>query len=140
MGQDYHFYRILGRWNDRLDAPVWSLVFQAIISLVLIATLGMGENAFQRLVIFSAPLYWFFVFMVGVALFIFRRNQTANETSFKVPLYPWLPLVFCLSSLFLLYASFAYAWSQRLPEAYWIIGIAMAGILASWYDPRPNNG
>lgn len=137
MGREHYLYRLLGRWNSRLDAPVWSLVLQAIVTLVLIAALGREENAFERLVVFSAPLYWFFIFMVGVALFVFRRRHGETRTHFRVPLYPWLPAVFCLSSVFLLYASFAYAYSQRLPEAWWIVGITLAGVLISFYDPRP---
>lgn len=140
MGREHYLYRLLGRWDARLDAPVWSLVFQAVITLVLITVLGGRENAFQRLVVFSAPLYWFFVFLVGVALFVFRRRRDQSRSCFKVPGYPWLPLVFCLTSLFLFYASFAYAYSQRLPEAGWIVGITLAGILASLYDPRPAAG
>jgi hypothetical protein len=52
-----------------------------------------------------------------------------------VPFYPWLPIVFCLSTGFLLFASLSYAYSQAHPEAYVIIAVMIIGIIASLYDP-----
>ncbi len=135
MGQDHQLYSWLGHWNWQLDSPVRSLTLQAIITLALVILMGANENAFERLVVFSAPLHWFFFLMVGVALFILRRKQTAIKGSYKVPFYPWLPVVFCFSTGFLLFASLSYAYSQRHPEAYVIIAIMLIGIAASLYDP-----
>ena len=135
MGQDHQLYSWLGHWNWQLDSPVRSLTLQAIITLALVILMGANEDAFERLVVFSAPLHWFFFLMVGVALFILRRKQTAKKESFKVPFYPWLPVVFCFSTGFLLFASLSYAYSQRHPEAYVIIAIMLIGIAASLYDP-----
>lgn len=137
MGQEHHLYRLLGTWNSRLDAPVWSLTFQAIITIVLIISLGTNGNAFERLVVFSAPLHWFFFLLVAIALFILRVKSDHTQSGFKVPWYPWLPVIFCLSTLFMLYASLSYAWSQRHPEVWGIVMIMILGILASFYDPPP---
>jgi len=137
VGQDHHLYRMLGSWNSRLDAPVWSFTAQAIITIVLIISLGTNENAFERLVIFSAPLHWFFFMLVAIALFVLRVKNGHAQSGFKVPWYPWLPFIFCLSTLFMLYASLSYAWNQRHPEVWWIIMIMIMGILASYYDPLP---
>jgi len=136
LGKEHRLYQLLGVWDRHLDAPVWSLTFQAIITVVLIMLLGTDENAFERLVVFSAPLHWFFFLMVGLTLFRFRMQDKKIRTGFRVPLYPWTPILFCLSTLFMLYASLAYAYEQRLPEAYWIIIIMVAGIVASYYDPE----
>jgi len=43
--------------------------------------------------------------------------------------------VFCLSTIFVLYASLSYAYSQAHPEAYVIIAVMLIGIAASLYDP-----
>ena len=135
LGKVYRPYRLLGVWNSRLDAPVWSLTLQAIITLVLIAALGTNGNAFERLVVFSAPLHWFFFLLVAVALFILRGKREPARSGFNVPGYPWLPLVFCLSTLFMLYASIAYAWDRHYTEFWWIVMVMGLGILASLYDP-----
>ena len=137
LGREHRLYRLLGQWDRKLDAPVWSLVLQAVVTLILIVFFGGNGNAFERLVVFSAPLHWFFFLFVGLALFRFRMTGRVSG-SFSVPLYPWLPALFCLSTLFMLYASLAYAFDQRHPEAYWIIIIMLVGIVASFYDPVEN--
>lgn len=134
LGREHHLYRLLGEWNKKLDAPVWSLVLQGIVTLVLILFFGTDENAFERLVVFSTPLHWFFFLLVGLALFRFRRKDR-HAGGFKVPFYPWLPALFCLSTVFMLYAGLAYALEQRHPEVYGIIIMMVAGILVSFYDP-----
>lgn len=137
LGKEHRLYRLLGIWDARLDAPVWSLVFQAIITLVLIFLIGTNDNAFERLVVFSSPLFWFFFLMTGLALFRFRSSITDTGNGlFRVPFYPWTPILFCLSTVFMLYASLAYAYEQRLPEAFLVVIIMIAGILVSFYDPE----
>lgn len=135
MGQEHQLYAWLGHWNRQLDSPVRSLTLQAIITLALVVLMGANGDAFQRLVVFSAPLHWFFFSMVGIALFILRRKHSATKQGYKIPLYPWLPAIFCFSSGFLLFASLSYAYSQRHPEAYVIIAIMLIGIAACLYDP-----
>jgi len=135
MGQEHRLYSWLGFWSRRYDAPVRSLFLQAIITLVLIIGLGSHEDAFERLVVFSAPLHWFFFLLVGIALFILRSKGSKIIPGYKVSLYPWIPILFCLSTFFMLYASLSYAYGQRHPEAYWIIAVMLIGILVSIYDP-----
>ena len=135
MGQEHQLSSWIGHWNWQLDSPARSLTLQAIITLILVFLMGANEDAFERLVVFSAPLHWFFFLMVGIALFILRRKQTATKEGYKVPFYPWLPVVFCFSTGFLLFVSLSYAYSQRHPEAYVIIAIMLIGIAASLYDP-----
>jgi basic amino acid/polyamine antiporter, APA family len=135
LGQDHHLYRWLGTWSRRFDAPVWALVLQAAVSLALIVGLGGQSGAFQRLVIFSAPLHWFFFLLVALSLIILRKRDSHIKRRYAVLGYPFIPVLFCLSALFMLYASLAYAWEHKHPEAYWIIVVLLIGALFSLYDP-----
>jgi L-asparagine transporter-like permease len=87
-------------------------------------------------VVFSALFHWFFFLMVGLALLPFRNSDTPVTSTFKSPLYPWVPALFCLPTLFMLYASLAYAYELRHTEAFGIIIIMILGIAASFYDPE----
>ncbi|MEX2524146.1 MAG: amino acid permease [Gammaproteobacteria bacterium] len=136
LGRDNRFYGFLGTWSPRLDSPIWSLTLQAAITLAMIVLLGGDERAFERLVVLSAPLFWFFVLLVSLSLFLFRFRHGETITGYRVPFYPWLPAAFCLSNLFLLYASLAYAWQQGYPEVIWIGIVLITGILASLWQPR----
>ena len=140
LGQDHRLYRWLGTWNRQLDAPVWALVLQAAVSLVLIIGLGGYGDAFQRLVIFSAPLHWFFFLLVAMSLVILRIKDPHVRRGYAVPGYPFIPVLFCLSALFMLYASLTYAWEHKHPEAYWMLAAMLAGVLLSFYDPPAGNG
>jgi amino acid transporter len=60
--------------------------------------------------------------LVGIALFVLRRKEPDVERPFRVPLYPLTPLVFCLTSAYLLYSSLAYTGLGAL------IGIAVLAV------------
>lgn len=135
LGQDHHAYRWLGVWNARLDAPVTALVLQAVITLALIIGLGHADNVFQRLVIFSTPVYWFFFTLVTISLFILRRKDPRATRHYHVPYYPATPLLFTLVTCFMLYASLSYAWQHWHAEIYWIIIILCIGFIFSLQNP-----
>ncbi|MDX1519288.1 MAG: amino acid permease [Gammaproteobacteria bacterium] len=135
MGQEHRLYSWLGHWNHRFDSPVRSLALQAIITLALVIFMGSDDDAFARLVVFSAPLHWFFFLLAGVSLFIFRHREAGDKNYYRVPAWPWTPALFCLSTAFMLFASLSYAFSQRHPEAWVIIIMIVLGVLASFYDP-----
>ena len=58
---------------------------------------------------YTAPVFWFFLFLVGVSSFILRQREPDRERPFRMPLYPVTPALFCLTCLYLLYSSIAYA-------------------------------
>ena len=64
------------------------------------------------LVEFTAPVFWAFLFLVGVSLFVMRVKDPQTERPFKVPLYPLTPIVFCLTCAYLTYSSVTYAISK----------------------------
>jgi len=135
LGREHRLYGWLGTWSKRFDAPVVALFLQASITLALVICLGYQDDAFQRLVIFSAPLHWFFFLLVALSLFILRTRDSHIMRQYHVPLYPFTPLLFSLTTLFMLYASLSYAWQHRYSEASWIVVIMLIGILLSLYDP-----
>ena len=46
---------------------------------------------------------------VNAALIRLRLTRPEAERPFRVPVYPWAPIVFCLSCGYMLYASATYA-------------------------------
>ena len=109
MGNDHRLYSWLGRWSPRFGTPVWSLVIQSAITAALIALLGRKDDAFENLVNFTAPVFWVFFLLVGVSLFVLRRREPDAPRPYRVPGFPVTPVLFCLSSTFMVYASIRYA-------------------------------
>jgi APA family basic amino acid/polyamine antiporter len=137
MGTEHQLYAKLGRWSPRLGTPVWSLLVQALVAVVLIIGFGMTANGFQGMVLFTTPVFWFFLVLVGLSVFVLRYREPGTERPYRVPGYPITPVIFCLSSSYMVYASLSYAIQNRSWEAIWSIGILAVGVLLCFYDPRP---
>ena len=77
---------------------------------------------------FTAPVFWFFLFLIGIAVFILRIKYSEVKRDFSIPLYPITPLLFCLSCAYLSYSSFTYAHSKG--AVYISIYVMLLGIVA----------
>jgi amino acid transporter len=40
LGKENSLFALMGRWNQRFGSPVWAIVFQAIVSVLMIASVG----------------------------------------------------------------------------------------------------
>jgi amino acid transporter len=136
MGTEHRLYAWLGRWNSRTGTPVWSLAIQLIITLIPVIGFGLAAGAFEKMVIFTTPVFWIFFFLVGVSLFVLRRRPAEAAEPYRVSLYPITPIIFCLSSLFMIYASLSYAIGERSYEAFWSIAIMAVGLVLCFLSPR----
>ncbi|MEF8728463.1 MAG: APC family permease [Accumulibacter sp.] len=112
LGRDWAPLRRLGRCSAGRGAPVNAYVVQAAISLALVVFGTFQADGFAAMVEFTAPVFWVFLFMVGLAVFRLRRRQPGIERPFRVPLYPLTPIVFCAACAWLAWSSVAYAASQ----------------------------
>jgi amino acid transporter len=108
LGRDFPVFAPLGKWSAGADAPINAFIVQGIIALALVG-LGMWtREGIKTLIDYTAPVFWFFFLLVGIALFVLRRKEPDIERPFRVPLYPLTPIIFCLTSAYLLYSSLAY--------------------------------
>ena len=125
LGRDFRVFRALGKWNAQASSPVNALLVQGLIALAL---LGLGlftRKGFETIVEYTAPVFWFFFLMVGISLFVLRSKEPFLERPFRVPFYPFTPLLFCLSSAYLLYSSLVYTGLGALVG----IGVLLTGVL-----------
>lgn len=132
LGADHRAFAVLGKWNYRIDAPVWSLLTQGLITFLLILAVGTyaGRDAidaslravhlpiipwdkyfggFDTLIAGTAPVFWAFFLLTGLSLFVLRWKDSDLPRVFSAPLYPLTPLAFCLTSAYMLYSSATYA-------------------------------
>lgn len=108
LGRDFRIFSMLGKWNVKTSSPVNAFVVQGAVSLALVGLGLTTRNGFETIVEYTAPVFWFFLLMVGIALFVLRRKNPLLERPFPVPLYPFTPLVFCFTSAYLFYSSLVY--------------------------------
>jgi amino acid transporter len=85
-------------------------------------------DGFNDIVACTAPVFWLFFTFTGFALIVLRSREPERERPFRVPLYPLLPIIFCLSSLFMLYKSTAWAIQQGPAEIMIVLLFLLLGI------------
>jgi amino acid transporter len=130
LGADYTLFAWLGRW-DRRGAPVGALLTQMVITVAMIGVVGTrgglelldqqlarvklppvpweSRGGFDKLLACSAPVFWFFFLLTGLSLFVLRWKDRGIRRPFSVPLFPLLPLIFCATCGYMLWAAFNYA-------------------------------
>ena len=111
MGEDWQGLSKLGQWESSRGSPSVAYLVQGIISLALVGFGALQSDGFEAMVEFTAPVFWIFLFLVGLGLFILRYKDDSVRP-FKVPLYPITPLIFCASCGYLAYSSIMYAHSK----------------------------
>ena len=128
VGNDWKALRKLGQWQLDIGSPKQALILQALISIGLIALGTQEADGFSAMVEFTAPVFWGFLFLVGLALIWLRQTDKHTSRPFKVPLYPVLPLIFCAACAWLTYSSITYAISQNAIHV--SMGLIASGVFA----------
>lgn len=132
IGRDLPGLARFDRWDARGNTPTNALLLQSGIALLLVGFGAATRGGFQAMVEYTAPVFWFFLLLVGVSLFVLRRRGEAAEGRFRVPLYPLTPLLFCLTCAYLLYASVTYAGTGSLVG----VGVLALGLPLVLLRPR----
>lgn len=108
LGRDHPRLALLGRWDAGAATPRNGLVLQGVAALVLVAAGALARDGFRLAVEYTAPVFWGFFLLVGVALIRLRHIDGETPRPFRVPLYPILPAVFIATNAYLLWSSLAY--------------------------------
>lgn len=150
LGADYRALAWLAAWNPRTRTPVGAILALAAAALLLMASVGttVGQRfvdatlggcgippipwdsyfgGFETLVASTAPVFWAFFLLTGLALPVLRLREPTRERPFLTPWYPWPVVVFCAACAYMLYASLAYAGWLTL------LGVAPVGVGAVAY-------
>jgi basic amino acid/polyamine antiporter, APA family len=152
LGADHTLFARLSRWNQRRGAPATALITQGVIALLLVLAVGtdtgrhgidgllhlLGRSGlpwkdygggFDTLVAGTAPVFWTFFLLTGVAFFVLRFRDGQRVRPFRTPLFPLPPLVFCAMCGYMLYSSLTWAkWLSIIGLLPLAIGIPLYGI------------
>lgn len=125
LGRDFPLLTRLSQWNSRRSVPVNAFLIQGVISLLLISLGLFTRKGFETMLEYTAPVFWFFFLLVGISLFVLRHKEPDAERPYRVPFYPFTPIIFCLMSAYLLYSSIVYTGLG----AFVGIGVLLAGFI-----------
>jgi APA family basic amino acid/polyamine antiporter len=159
LGSDYPAFAWLSTWtglgtkNQRDAAPIAAIAAQAAVAILLVLIVGTATGrslcdgalraigldglpwhkyfgGFETLVAGSAPVFWAFFLLAGIAVFVLRIRFADRDRPFRIPFFPLPPIVFCLACGYMLYSSLDYArWLTLLGLAPLTLGAALACIL-----------
>jgi amino acid transporter len=134
FGCDFREFSFIGRWSGRTGTPVNGLIVQAAISIGLVMLGVLTQQGFQTIVEYTAPVFWLFFLLTGIALFVLRVKDKAVSRPFRVPLYPLPPLLFCASCAYVLYSSLAY---YQLGALAGVVVLAIGAVMLLFVHRRP---
>jgi amino acid transporter len=106
LGRDFGRFTRLGAWRETGSTPANALILQGAITLALVAASSATPDGFSAMVAYTSPVFWTFFLLTAITLFVFRGR--GGEAPFRVPLYPVVPVAFCIACLYMLYSSINY--------------------------------
>ncbi len=158
MGERYSTLRSLATWSDR-GAPTRAVGLACLSTVFLVLgietkvgrdlidriTQLFGESntvpwdrfggGFDTLLAATAPLFWVFFFLSGVALVVLRIREPDTPRPFRTPFYPLSPLLFMATSGYMLYSSVMYVQWLALLSLLPVV----PGLLAWQFERRGRN-
>lgn len=130
MAEDGLFFRTLAVIHPRAGTPSRALWAGAVIAGAG-AAVGLPDRVSQ----YTALLGWVFVSAAALSIFVFRRRFPDAERPFRVPAYPWTPLVFVGTA-----AAMVFTLARESPNALvgaFVVLVAVAAVYHVWYRRRP---
>lgn len=136
LGKNDPLFGWLGKWNEQLGVPIRALVVQAGVTIVLVIGFGLWKDGFKTLVIFTGPFFWGFFVLVSLALIVLRDREPERPKLFRLPLFPILPAIFCLSSGYMMLSSIDYVSHNLAWQALWAVLVLISGFAVAWWRSR----
>jgi APA family basic amino acid/polyamine antiporter len=107
MGRDKLFFTQLGHVHPKFHTPAVAIIATGVWSAVL-----AWSGTFTQLLTYVIFAAWIFYGLAGASLFVFRRRMPAASLPYRVPGYPWTPLLFVLASAALVINTIVSDWKD----------------------------
>lgn len=122
----------LGEWDAARGIPVRGIVSQGAVGVLLVGLGTYSRDGFATMIDYTSPVFWLFLCASGFAVIVLRVRRPDLRRPFRVPLFPLLPLLFCASCLFVLWASIEYVRLGAIAG----VGVLLLGVLAMFWLGR----
>lgn len=96
MGNDHLFFKKLAEVHPRFKTPAAAIAGLGVWSAVLVCAGELGT--FKKLIEGVIFIGWIFYGLGGAAIFPIRRASGDQPVSYRVPGYPWTPVLFVLAA------------------------------------------
>ncbi len=89
MAKDGLFFRRLAEVHPRFGTPAFAIAATALWASVLAVT-----GTFEQLLTYVIFVGWSFYALAAASIFVYRKHERADSVRYRVPGYPWTPLIF----------------------------------------------
>ncbi len=129
MGQrkQLPYSKQLGKIHKKFGTPTNALILEGVL-----ATIYIFSGTFNTLTDLLIFVLWIFFVMGVFGIFRLRKKIPADKRPYKVPLYPFIPMVGILGGIYILYSTIVSAPLNSIIG----IGIALAGLPIFYYLKR----
>jgi len=122
MAADGVFFPALAKLHPRYGTPALAIISQSAWAVVLIFLWGTFNNLVDYVTYSEAV----FLIMAAASVYIFRFKKSGNSDGFKVPGYPFTPLLYIiLSTLFVLNGLLAKPMLMLSSSVLFILGLVL---------------
>jgi APA family basic amino acid/polyamine antiporter len=94
MARDGLFFHSLSQVHPRFGTPALAVGAAGIWSAVLAAS-----GTFEQLLTYVVFIGWIFYALAAASIFIYRKRAPEAARPYRVPAYPWTPIVFILAAM-----------------------------------------
>ena len=114
-------------------------IAQCLVALALVGMGAISLEGFRTLVDYTAPVYWLFLSLSGLAVIVLRVRLPKIERPFRTPLFPLAPLIFASAGGYMVYSSILYVRQGAIIG----LGVLALGALAAaflhWGEARASS-
>jgi APA family basic amino acid/polyamine antiporter len=125
MANDGLFFRKLAEVHPRFGTPAFAIVAGSLWAVVL-AAFGSFTELFTY-VVFSG---WIFYGLAAATIFVYRKRLPTVERLYRVPGYPWTPLLFIAAAVVLVANTLVDNFRDQPYKTMMAIGIIALGLPA----------
>ena len=96
MAKEGRFFKMADQVHPKYQTPSNAIIIQCAWAILLTFT-----GTFNQLITYIIFVSWIFYGMSAGAVIILRKKKPDMERPYRTPLYPWIPAIFILFSVFL---------------------------------------
>ena len=93
MASDGVFFKSLARVHPRFETPALAIIVSSVWSVILAAS-----GTFEQLFTYVIFIGWIFYGLAAASIFVYRKREPDAERPYRVPAYPWIPIIFILAA------------------------------------------
>lgn len=125
MANDGLFFRKLAEVHPRFGTPAFAIIAGSLWAVVLAAA-----GTFTELFTYVIFCGWIFYGLSAATIFVYRRRIDDADRPYKVPGYPWTPLLFIAAALVLVANTLANNLRDQPVKSAMALGVVALGLPA----------